>query len=383
MSDGGISSASLLRASSVRTDIGLNRAACTYVAASIRRDGRALLFAAFGCGLSATVAVFQFAVFTSFLSAAVVALDHVKADAWVAARGVQCFDFPYPLSDAYGPQLLRFFPGASMRRIGFGFAPWTAHDGESANVAVVAIEGLKADPRTIYADRSDWVRLGLDKSPYGEISGLGVKASKDPVNLATFLGAPYVLADFVDGRRALRFDNDNISFIALDLPGHRASQAALADARAHFPELTILSNARFRLSSQLYWLIKTGAGTAIMLGAILAAVLMFVFLVSGVGRFAQRRRADLMSLLGMGGSPALIRRILLLIGIVIAASGIVGACVMVPILDVLTDGITPWVHAGPVDYLFATIMGVLGCLAGAAACIAEARRFPLAEIFRT
>ena len=82
--------------------------------AVLRFDGRSLWFSIAACAIAATVATFQFAVFTSFLAAGAAGPRFIAADAWIVERGIECFDFPTPIAEGYRGALLAELPGARM-----------------------------------------------------------------------------------------------------------------------------------------------------------------------------------------------------------------------------------------------------------------------------
>lgn len=360
--------------------------AVTYVAAALRRDFRAFSFTLLGCGLSATVAVFQFAVFTSFLAAATVAPRLIDGDVWVGDYGVQCFDLPSSIDDAYAASLLRYFPGASFRRVYVNFAPYLSPAGKRGVVALIGVDGLGLPPASFTADADELAHLDLAAGDgRAEIAGQSQAFVATDIRLSSFLGTPYTLMNGADAANALRMSPDRVSFVVFDAPkgGRSSLEAGLRAARAANPELMILSQRAFVFSTGYYWLMRTGGGAAILMACILASVLMAVFLINGVARFVQRRHGDLMTLLGLGGSRADINRILLLVALLFSFGGAGFALVAAPVLRLLAHPLVPWVTIGPPVWVFALTMAAICMALGANAAATEVRRLPLAEIFRT
>ncbi|MGL4542059.1 MAG: hypothetical protein ACRCUI_06080, partial [Polymorphobacter sp.] len=173
-------------------------AAALVFGAVLRCDGRSLWFSLGACGIAATVATFQFAVFTSFLAAGAAAPRYLDADAWITDRGIECFDFPTPLPDGYRGAVLAELPGAHIDRVVVGFTGWVSPAGARGNVALIGVDGSGLGPHRFRAERSDLARLqltGAGARADASIGGKAVQLAETTDRLATFLGAPYVIMD--------------------------------------------------------------------------------------------------------------------------------------------------------------------------------------------
>jgi hypothetical protein len=340
-----------------------------FVGTVVRRDWRFLAVTMVSCTVAATVATFQFSVYNSFRQASAVVPRAVGADFWVKARSVECFDFPSPFAEDYAAALERFFPGAQLRRVVFGFAPWRSPTGTRGNVAVVGIDRPGISPIGFKANASDLARLDLGdgRQPLDASIGdttLTLEATVD--NLSTYLGAPYVVTDFETARRLLRMDPSSTAFLAGSfVEGRAVNIAALAPAVARtFPEVEVVGADAFALSSIDYWQRKTGAGLAIGLAAILAMLLMVILFANGVLRFVQRYYTDLLSLLGHGASRREIGAIIAAVTLVIGAVTLLASALVTPVLVLVFRPLLPWVTFGAGDLLI-PLTGVCGAMLAA------------------
>lgn len=338
-----------------------------FVRTVLVRDWRFLSITILSCAVAAVVASFQYAVFTSFLRAGAVIPRTVGADFWIVGRTVECFDFPDPFSEDYAASLARYLPEARFRRVVFGFAPWRSPSGRRGNVAIVGMDDSGLPETGFAVDQSDMGRLDLpqNSSAHSEasIAGTTLHLAQVVDNLPTFLGAPYVLVPFDQGRRMLRMDSNATSFIIgnykdgkpVDIPAVRAKADIL------FPDVSLVSASEFETSSSRYWQRKTGAGAAILLAAVLAALLMVILLANGIARFIQRYHQDLLSLLGHGASERDIAAIILMVTGVIAAVTIGASLVMTPLVILSTNFMLPWVSFRLLDMLMpmAAILGAV------------------------
>jgi hypothetical protein len=358
-------------------------AASLFVRTVLVRDWRFLSVTVASCLVAATVATFQFSVYNSFRAASAVVPRALAADFWVKAGSVECFDFPAPFPEDYGPALARYLPEATMRRVVFGFAPWRSPSGRRGNVAVVGVEGLGISPTGFVANRSDLARLDIVAGAplvLASIADVTLVLDRTVDALPTYLGAPYVLLDFETARRLLRMDPASVAFLAgyLERPAAPDFAARAARATAQFPDVTITSAADFSESSIAYWQNKTGAGLAIGLAAALALLLMILLLTNGVLRFIQRYYADLLSLLGHGADNRDIARIVTGVAAAIALVTLAGTALITPLIVLAFRPILPWTSFALAD-LLAPLLGV--ALALLAASIAA--RFGPDAVFRS
>lgn len=339
-----------------------------FIRTVLTRDWRFLSVTMASCMVAATVATFQYAVYNSFRAASAVVPHALAADFWVKAGSVECFDFPSAFSEDYRATLARYLPESRMRRVVFGFAPWRSPQGKRGNVALVGVEGFGISPTGFVANESDLNRLEM-----GSRSGTSVQASIGETSLIlegvidtlpTYLGAPYVLADFETARRLLRLDPTSVAFLAgnFESGAPRDFEARAMAAQARFPDVTITSAEEFAASSINYWQNKTGAGLAIGLAAFLALILMILLMANGVLRFIQRYYADLLSLIGHGATSRDIGQIVTGVALAIAAATLAGAALVTPLIVLLFKPLLPWASFGVAD-LLAPVFGVAAALA--------------------
>jgi hypothetical protein len=360
--------------------------AFSYLWAAILRDFRTFSFTLAGCGISATVAIFQFAVLTSFLSAATVFPRLIDADVWIGGYGVKCFDLPSSISESNAASLLRYFPGATYRRVYVGMVPFESPRGRGIDVSLVGFDGLPLSPSTFTVDRSDTGLLDLSSKDTGaEVGTSAADFVPSDIRIATFLGPPYIVMSPADAAHAMQMPLDMLSFIAFNVPAMTKLDLAarIRAASAQNPQLMIKSGSSFVFDTGAYWLTKTGGGAAIMLACFLASSLMIVFIVNGISRFVQRRHDDIMTMLGFGSSRDDIGRILILVALLFSVGGVVIGLLAAPLLTLAVRPLIPWVAMSLGDFQFAVAMIAICALWGATDSHFEVHRLPLAEIFRT
>jgi hypothetical protein len=337
------------------------------------RDRDFLISCGTYCAIALLISTFQFTVFTSFVRAGSVVPTFVGGDVWITTAGVKCFDFPDQVDDDYAGTLARYFPGARFRRVIFGFTTWRSPTGVRANVALVGVEGLSVTDNAFVIDRSDAARLGVDiqrqTSEEVSIGDVSLRLGHAIDGLATFLGVPYVLVPFDTGREILRGDAARSSYLVGDLPnGQSLNPELIARASRDFPEVEMQVTANFAASSARYWFEKTGAGLAILLASLLAAVLTVFIMTTNISRFIQKFSGDFLSILGHGADHKDIFLITATVSLIIGIFAMAMTSLLMPMMVGAVGGMLPWVgisftsFAPPlVIILFSVPISVLSC----------------------
>ncbi|QMW23411.1 hypothetical protein [Sandaracinobacteroides saxicola] len=354
--------------------------------AVVWRDTRALLFTLASCGIASVVAAFQLAVYTSFLLASSAPPRLFAADLWLMDRSIEVFDMPTPMAEEMAAAVASEFPGAVTQRMVVGFAPWSGPAGARGNVLLIGMDDAPLGAREFRVDASEMARLALRRvGDEAAIGGVTMRFAGGMRGLASYIGAPYAVVPFDVGRAILRYPAGQVAFVAVRLNGGRPADfaARLARLQARWPDVGFREGKDFIASSAAYWQNKTGAGAAILLAAGLAMGLNALLLVNGVGRFVQRRQADIISLIGHGSTRAQIGSILVGVASLLVAGAYLATLLLCPLLDVATDAWLPWVHFTPVNALAAGVVALLCWGVAVVASLGELRRFPADAIFRS
>ena len=364
-----------------------------FVRAVVVRDWRSLQVTLIACAVAAIVTSFQYQVYTSFVRAGAVGPKFVGGAIWVSAGSIECFDFPGLIGEDYAGLIARNFPQAGVRRVAFGFTTWTSPSGRRGNVAVIGVDdaadsaGRRLSETSFIADQSDLARLDLRGGPEQQatLGGETMQLAGTTSRLPTFLGAPYVVTSFEQGRRILRMEPGSAAFLVFDDPGTGNANlaAALGRSQAQFPELSLRSGAEFERSSSVYWQRKTGAGSAIILAAILASVLMMILLANGVLRFLQRYSQDLLSMLGHGAGQREVWLVAGGIAVVVATVTLAAMMVFTPLMILALKPLLPWVSFAAGDALVPAGAVLIALAVGIASAGSAVRQFGPEAVFRT
>ena len=219
------------------------------------------------------------------------AVDNAVADLWVMPYGTSSFDEGAPLLGAAERNQVLVVPGvASATPIVVGFADWQRPDRVMSSVVIVGadIERKALVPWTIAAghlqslnepdgvgvDHSYFEELGIEEmGDTGHVEGQRARVKLVTDGIRSFTRSPYVFTTTQRARKIFGARSQAATFLLVKtLPGAdvAAIQRDIADRLKSNGE--VLTTDEFRERNLQQWLFNTGAGVALIGGAILGLI---------------------------------------------------------------------------------------------------------------
>jgi putative ABC transport system permease protein len=273
----------------------------------------------------------------SFVQAASRIVDSVNADVWVVSKGTPTFEFNAPVDERIA-WLARGVPGVADAGRGLtGFAPIKRADGDGTLIFSIGVEerfrGIVPDIaqrardgalNPVVIDETDAKTLGAETLPARvEIGGSRADMVASTGGFASFLGQPYVFSSLDDARTYLRYPEGRVSFVAVKIaPGHTAEQVR-DNLRARFTNVDVWTADEFSWRSRGFWLIKTGAGGALSLAAILGFLLGLSIVAQTIYSLTADNVEEYATLRALGATTGYIRSIVLMQSLACGALGTV------------------------------------------------------------
>ena len=128
-------------------------------------------------------------------------------------------------------------------------------------------------PDAVIIDRLYAEKLGVDRlGQTVEIAGRRARVVGFTDGIRAFTQSPYVFTSLKNGARYSGLDDHRTHYLLVRAaPG--ADRAAIGNAlRRAIPTIDVLAAARFSAMTARYWLLTTGAGAALVLGAALGVL---------------------------------------------------------------------------------------------------------------
>jgi putative ABC transport system permease protein len=234
-------------------------------------------------------------------------IDHARADVWVGYPDVPSVDLSQPIPEDWLTRLAQQPEVVRIETSRQGFASWArrtdaARAGEPAPPAgtprhvlegcmvigtrldddalglvselrdVPMLRARLADPGTIIVDGEDMQRLGVQAvGDRAEINGRLVRVV-GTVRGVKSLGAPFVFCSLETARQLLRQREDQTTYLLAQCADPRDAAAVAARLNRAHDDLSAFTREQFSWNSSVYWLMKTKAGFALGLAALLGLV---------------------------------------------------------------------------------------------------------------
>jgi putative ABC transport system permease protein len=346
-----------------------------------------------GIGFAVFLMMFQGSLLAGFLRAASKVIDAADADIWIAARGVGFFDFPNTIPATAAGEANGVPDVAEVRKAIVGLTFWQRPSGSRKTIVLVGAErGLTrrlpaapedAPPGEVVVDASDQGALGISKLPLEvEIGERRARVAGVTNGFASFLGSPYVFAQYRDAARYLRVDPSRTMFVLVRLSGRRDPKSVEADLRQRFPDLDVWSRAAFSRSAQQYWLLQTGAGGALLTAALLGFVVGTVIASQTMYATTMENLEEFATLAAMGAARRFIVGIVLTQALIAAALGTMAGLALESVAAEGARSIVAWIYApgwlSPVMAASALLM----CSVASLASIRQAITVEPGRVFR-
>jgi len=357
---------------------------------NLMHDRVRFFLAVAGVAFAVFLMIFQGSLLDGFQRAASIVIDAAEGDLWVAARDVPCFDFPNPIRSSLRELAFGVNGVRDVHRVVSGLQFWHKPSGGQKTVVVVGAEGnvlpsvrLNGTPETVLIDESDMTTLNVSSMPVdtqiGSRRALLIGRTR---GFSSFLGSPYVFANYDDAARFLQLGDTQTMFLVIRIAMGYQPEVVKRELRARLPETDVWLAHEFSRRARLYWILQTGAGGALLTAALLGFIVGAVIVSQTMYGMTMENLEEFATLKAMGATPWYIARVVLWQAIFAGVSGtLCGIAISFPAVR----GATPfvgWIHMGwwlPVCIAFASLL--MCCLASIAS-IRTALSVEPARVFR-
>ncbi len=281
---------------------------------------RGKLFAALaGVAFAASLVLTQMGIYAGFLTLSSGVIRRTGGDVWVMPRGVEVIDNSDTMSGAARAAVASHPCVRRVRALVYSFASMRKRGGAPDAVTVVGFEpgddpitpwtfarGLPQDlhaPFRVAVDELDLPKLRLPDEPIGheiDIFDQPARVAATTAGMRSFTLVPFVFAEIGNARRILRLSDDQASYWVADLRDPGCADDVIAHVRRH-PDLDALPMERFAEMTERYWVISSGAGTALGFSALLGLVVGVVIVGQTLYALTREHLRELATLKALGG----------------------------------------------------------------------------------
>lgn len=265
-------------------------------------------------------------------------IDNANAELWITAFGAKSFEEAGSL-DGRERYIALSVPGvASVEPLVAAFNEWRKPDGGATLSVVVGtdmpvgglrpwnvVEGQAEEifqPNGVAVDRTYLDNLGVKAlGDTAQIDTQRVKIVALTEGIRSFTTAPYVFMPLARARAVMGMTGNQTTFLLVKLaPGAdvAATQQAIS---ARLPGIEVLTTETFRDRSLAHWLFSTGAGVALIGGALLGLLVGTVIVAQTLYSSTKDHLNEFATLRALGSSAGYIHRVILLQAALSAALG--------------------------------------------------------------
>jgi putative ABC transport system permease protein len=326
-------------------------------------------------------------------------IDKANTDLWVTTFGAKSFeDGGLLLTDRERHQALATPGVQSVVPIVVSFAEWRKPSGGSSRVVVIGsdaedkglvpwslsqgtLEDIKA-PEAIAVDKSYLNELGIGGiGDTAQVATGRVKVRALTEGVRSFTQSPYAYTTLNRARQLLGADGDRSTFLLVKLAPGADTARVKADLQSRLESAEALTTEEFRSRSLTQWLFRTGAGLALIGGALLGSLVGTVIVAQTLYSSTKDHIHEFATLRALGSSSGYRHKVILAQAGLSAVIGYgLGMTIALLILYASRNSSLPLVMTpGLAFWLFALTVGM--CAISALSAIVKVTKIDPATVF--
>ncbi len=325
-------------------------------------------------------------------------IDQAPADLWVVPLGTKSFDDPSVLSGRERHMILSTPGVARAEDIVVSFARWRKPEGGTTTVILVGTgadsdyvlpwnivegsrEALEA-PNTVGIDQSYFPDLGIKKlGDRAEINGVNVEIAALTKRVRSFTTLPYIFTSIEEARRLTGAEQNQATYERVQLSQGANIETVRAEITARLPDTEVITQDEFRKRSQAYWLFQTGAGAALIAGAVLGLIVGIVIVAQTLYASTKDHINEFATLRALGAGAGYIVKVILMQAVLSGLIGyLLGISLALVVIQAAQDTkLNVVMTPGLAGTLFAVTIGM--CIFAALSAIIKVVRIDPAVVF--
>jgi putative ABC transport system permease protein len=218
------------------------------------------------------------------------------------------------------------------------FARWRKPEGGTTTILLIGTDGespralpwnivegsrkAMEAPNSVAIDQSYFPDLGVSAvGDRAEINGVTVELVASTKRIRSFTTLPFVFMSIEDARRLSGAEHNQATYQRVTLLPGANLDAVRAEIERRLPDTEVLTQDQFRKRSQSYWLFQTGAGAALIAGAVLGLIVGIVIVAQTLYSSTKDHINEFATLRALGAGAGYIVKVILMQAIL---SGLIG-----------------------------------------------------------
>jgi putative ABC transport system permease protein len=325
-------------------------------------------------------------------------IDRADGDVWIMAFGTKNFEEGQTLSGRERFAALSIPGVVKATPLIVSFADWKKPAGGSTLAVVVGADpddgavvpwniadgdlSTLSGRDAVFVDKTYLEELGISGiGDVAQIAASRVRIAGLTEGIRSFTVSPFVFTTLSRARSMLAMPSDSATYILVKTDPNVSAESVRNQLRAKLPDLEVLTKPEFRKRSLDHWLFATGAGIALIGGAILGVIVGTVIVAQTLYSSTKDHLAEFATLRALGSSSSYIYKVILAQAGLSACLGyILGMVIALAIVAFTQNTALPIVMTpGLAASLFALTVGM--CAISAVAAIAKVTKIDPAMVF--
>ncbi|MGB4865789.1 MAG: ABC transporter permease [Hyphomicrobium sp.] len=265
-------------------------------------------------------------------------LDAAPADLWIVPLGTKSYDDPSLLSGRERHMALSTPGVENAEDMVVSFAKWRKPEGGQTTILLVGSEQISDKPLpwnieegsrealnapdTVAIDQSYFPDLGIKGvNNHAEINGVDIEVAATTRRIRSFTTLPFVFTSIENSRRLSGAEQNQATYERVLLAPGADPQKVKTEILARLPDVEVLTQDEFRKRSQSYWLFQTGAGAALIAGAVLGLIVGIVIVAQTLYSSTKDHINEFATLRALGAGAGYIVKVILMQAVL---SGLIG-----------------------------------------------------------
>ncbi|MGI9478886.1 MAG: ABC transporter permease [Hyphomicrobiaceae bacterium] len=254
-----------------------------------------------------------------------------------------------------------------------GLAPWNIVAGNHASLKL---------PDAVAIDRTYYKDLGVNGlNATAEVRGSRVRVTALTHGIRSFTTTPYVFTTLNRARSILKMPSDASTFYLIQLQEGASRDAVQAELRRRLPDVEVVTKTEMKRRSIAHWLFGTGAGAALIGGALLGTLVGTVIVAQTLYSSTKDHLNEFATLRALGSSSGYIHKVILAQAALSAVLGyVLGMSIAMLVVFVSIDTSFPIIMTPQLAFgLFA--LTLVMCAASATGAIMKVMKLDPAMVF--
>jgi len=270
----------------------------------------------------------QMGLYLGFTRMVTTVIDHASTDLWIVSSGAKYFEDLSLLNTSMEKPLRAIDGVAEVLPVVAGFSAWKLPDGAMTSVFIIAsdftasglspwnlvegtVQSLTA-AGTVAIDRSYYDRLGVaGVGATAEIRALPVTVTAATEGIRSFTTTPYVFTGLGGARSYIGLPGGFTTHFLVRLKPEADIDQVRQNVLSNFSGVQALTPDQFREQSRSFWLFRTGAGAALVAGALLGVIVGTVIVAQTLYSSTKDHLYEFATLRAMGASDTYIYKVII------------------------------------------------------------------------